>query len=397
MAFKPKKITYLDYAATTPIDPLVKKVMLPFFDVKFGNPSSLHCKGREARQAMEDGRKKIANLIGARPEEIIFTAGGTESVNLAIFGLARQYQPKQCHLIASKIEHQAVLNSFETLKKEGFSVTLINVDKNGSVEFNEFKKAVRPETKLVSIMHANNEIGAIEPIAEIGKWLKGENVKRKTLRLSPVIFHTDACQSAGFLDLNVNRLGVDLMTINGSKIYGPKQAGILFVKNGVRLRSLIRGGGQEQGLRSGTENVPGIAGLVKALELVHANRKKESKRLSGLRDYVIEKINKKIKNVFLNGSLGNRLPNNINITIKDVEGEALLLYLDACGICVSTGSACESQNVNMSHVLLAIGLTPHRAKESIRVTLGKYTTKNDLDYFIKKLSECVVMIRKIKR
>ncbi len=245
-------------------------------------------------------------------------------------------------------------------------------------------------------MHANNEIGAIEPIAEIGKWLKGENVKRKMLRLSPIIFHTDACQSAGFLDLNVNRLGVDLMTINGSKIYGPKQAGILFVKNGVRLRPLIRGGGQEQGLRSGTENVPGIVGLAKALELVHANRKKESKRLSGLRDYVIEKINKKIKNVFLNGSLGNRLPNNINIIIKDVEGEALLLYLDACGICVSTGSACESQNVNMSHVLLAIGLTPHRVKESIRVTLGKYTTKNDLDYFIKKLSECVGMIRKIK-
>jgi cysteine desulfurase len=394
MAIKMNKTIYLDYAATTPMDSLVKKAMLPFFGVKFGNPSSLHRLGREAKQAVEEARKKIADLIGARSEEIIFTAGGTESVNLAIFGIARQHKPKQCRLIASKIEHHAVLSSFEALQKEGFGATLIKVDNNGSVNLNELKKAIRPETKLISIMYANNEIGAIEPIAEIGKWLRAENAKRKKQNKSPIIFHTDACQAAGFLDLDVNRLGVDLMTINGSKIYGPKQTGVLYVKRGIKLKPLICGGGQEQGLRSGTENVAGVVGLAKALELAQANREKENERLSGLSGYVIESIKKKIKNVYLNGSLNNRLPNNINISIKDVEGETLLLYLDACEICVSTGSACESQNISPSHVLMAIGLTPRQAKESIRITLGKYTTKNDLDYFIKKLSEYVEMIRK---
>ncbi len=390
-----KKNIYLDHAATTPLDPEVKKAMEPFWHEKFGNPSSLYQKGREAKLAIEDARNSIAGLIKARPSEIIFTAGGTESVNLAIFGVARMH-PK-AHISTSKIEHHCVIESFKVLSSEGYRTTLVDVDDKGFVDIQKLKKSVRPETVLISVMYANNEIGTIEPISEIGRWLKGENKRRFAKHQSQIVFHTDACQAAGFLDLNVNKLGVDLMSVNGSKIYGPKQSGFLYVSSGTKLKPLIYGGGQENNLRSGTENVPGIAGFAKAFELAQKNKDKESRRLLKLSDRIIKKIRKNIANIKLNGPEINnqRLPNNINLTIKGVEGEALMFYLDSYGISASTASACSTGNIDPSHVLLAIGRSKKEAKSSIRFTLGKSTKKSDIDYLIKILPGLVKQIRKM--
>jgi cysteine desulfurase len=407
-----KKAIYLDYAATTPVDPRVKKAMEPFWSDYFGNPSSLYKKGREGTNAIAVARKTIADIIGARADEIIFTAGGTESINLAIFGVARSYelsQKKKGHIIASSIEHHAVLHSLDALKQEGWEITLLDVDEFGFVKFEDLKKALRDNTVLVSIMYANNEIGTIEPIAKIGHWVQSQNVERKAHNLNPVYFHTDACQAAGTLDIHVQKLGVDLMTVNGSKMYGPKQVGFLYVKSGTRLKPLIYGGGQEKNLRSGTENVPGIVGLAEALKLSQKEKDKENKRLIKLRDYFITKLFQQVPKIVLNGpddrikkenkhpkTMGiTRLPNNINVSILDIEREALLLYLDSYNIAMSTGSACTSTSLDPSHVILAIGRPYEYAHGSMRFTLGKSTTKQDIDYVMKVLPGIVEELRRI--
>lgn len=415
---KSPKIIYLDHAATTYLDKQVKKAMEPFWVDGFGNPSSLYSKGRHAKTALDVARSKIAAILSCRPEEIIFTAGGTESINMAIFGIAREYQYRMKnlpglssggstatapHIITSEIEHHAVLNSFEALEKEGVETTILEVDNNGLINLEELRKAIKPNTILVSIMYANNEIGTVEPIAEIGKYLNSINEQRSKRGEPKINFHTDACQAAGALDINVKNLNVDLMSLNGSKIYGPKQTGLLFVKNSVRIRPLIYGGGQEKNLRSGTENVPGIVGLAAALEIAQKERVKENVRLRSLRNYFVQQIQLNIPKTVLNGpelhtdseENSTRLPNNINISILDTEGEALLLYLDSYNICASTGSACTSTSLDPSHVILAIGRPYEYAHGSIRFTLGKTTTKKDIDYVMRILPGVVQELRRI--
>jgi cysteine desulfurase len=378
-----KKEIYLDHASTTYVRPEVVQAMLPFFEQKFGNPSSLHHLGLEAKSAVDDSRNKIASILNCKSSEIIFTRGGTESINLAIKGVASL--KGKGHIITSTIEHPAVLNTCAWLEKKGFSVTYLEVDDDGLILIKELEKAIRNDTILISIMYANNEIGTIEPIEEIGKIAK----KHK------VLFHTDACQAAGALELDVNKLGVDLMTINGSKIYGPKGMGLLYKHNNVKLEPLIHGGGQEAGLRSGTENVAGIVGLATALELAQKEKDKENKRLVELREYLIKNTLKKIFKSFLNGHPTKRLPNNVNISFLDVEGESIMLYLNEYGVYVSTGSACSSQKLQISHVLNAIGLKHDAAHGSIRFTLGKKTTKSDIDYVLKVLPSIIDSLRKI--
>ncbi len=401
---KSEKDIYLDHAATTYLVPAVKKAMAPFLAEKFGNPFALYQKGMEAKLAIDASRKTIADIINAKASEIIFTAGGTESVNLAIFGVARRHKTS-ASFITSAIEHHCVINSFNALKQEGRETTFIGVDGRGFINLDGLKKSVRPETVFVSVMLANNEIGAIEPVAEIGKWLKHLNAQRLSQGLPKIFFHTDACQAAGFMDLNVEKLGVDLMSVNGSKIYGPKQTGFLYLRSGTEIKPLIYGGGQESGLRSGTQNVAGTVGLSKAFELVQKNKDAENIRLNELACYLINKIKQKVPDVLLNGpdntelksKAGNlRLPNNINFTIKNVEGEALMLYLDAYGISCSTASACSTGSLDPSHVLLAIGRTSQEAQSSIRFSLGKASTKADLDYLVKILPQIVKELRETK-
>lgn len=389
------KNVYLDHAATTPTDPRVLKAMLPFFNEKFGNPSALYQKGREALSAISGARKFVAQVLGCSAGEIIFTAGGTESDNLAILGVARSARAEGNHIITTKIEHHAVLHACEQLEKEGFKVTYLPVDAEGFVTAEQVLQAVTPQTILVSVMFANNEIGAIEPVAEIGNALKKNHPQ--------IIFHTDACQAAGALDLNVNRLHVDLLTLNGSKIYGPKGVGVLFKKRGLKIQPLIFGGEQEFTLRPGTENTAGIIGLVTALELAQKNKDKENKRLIGLRNYLWQKLQKAIPKIKLNGpepdEVGakslKRLPNNLNITILDIEGEALLLYLDEVGIQAATGSACTSQSLEPSHVIRALGVPYEFAHGSLRFSLGHSNTKQQIDYLIKVLPGIVSKLREI--
>ncbi|OGH71560.1 MAG: hypothetical protein A3I93_04260 [Candidatus Magasanikbacteria bacterium RIFCSPLOWO2_02_FULL_43_22] len=393
---KQKRLIYMDHAATTPVDLAVKKAMDPYFCQHYANPSGLYQSSREVNGALNDARRKIAEILHALPDNIIFTGGGSESDNLAIFGAARKHQKSGKHIITTKIEHHAVLLPIEQLQKEGFEITFLDVDECGRVTAEQVKKALRHDTILVSIMYANNEIGTIEPIAEIGK----EILKwRKQNNTSYPFFHSDACQAAGSLDLNVEKLHVDLMTINGSKIYGPKGVGVLFKIRNVDILPLIFGGGQEMRLRSGTENVPGIVGIAKALENARKNSKKENLRLRKLRDYFWQQIQDKIKKVRLNGpELGDetvRLPNNLNVSILDVEGEALLLYLDEYGIMCSTGSACTSQSLEPSHVLTACGLPYEYAHGSLRFTLGKSTTKQDIDYIMEYLPGIVERLREV--
>ncbi len=392
-----KKTIYLDHAATTYLDPRVEKAMRPFWSDHFGNPSSLYKQGKEGANAVTRARNNVAEILICKPSEIIFTAGGTESVNLAIFGVARAFEQakkRKGHLITSAIEHHAVLHSLEALRQEGWQTSLVGVDEFGLIKLNQLKGAVRNDTVLISVMYANNEIGTLEPISEMGKWLKELNAERIVKNLPKIYFHTDACQAAGSLDLDVTRLGVDLMSINGSKIYGPKQTGFLYIKNGTKLRPLIYGGGQEKNLRSGTENVPGVVGLAEALKLSQKNRTKENKHLTGLRDYFIAQLFRNIPEIILNGHPVQRLPNNVNISIKGIEGEALLLYLDAYNIAVSTGSACTTTSTDPSHVILALGRAKAYVSGSMRFTLGKQTTKQDLDYVIKVLPGIVQELRR---
>ncbi len=399
---KPKKIrqVYLDHAATTYLDKKVIAAMQPFFVEEFGNPSALYALGRRAHCEINEARRTIARLIGSLSDNIIFTGGGTESDNLAIFGIARAHKQKGKHIISIAIEHHAISRPLEDLKKHGWEITYVKVDKNGLVNVKDVINTIRKDTVLISIMYANNEIGTIEPITEIGKAIL--KYRKENNSLYPY-FHSDACQAAGYLDLNVEKLHVDLMTINGSKIYGPKGVGMLYIRRGVKIKPIILGGSQEQRLRAGTENVAGIVGLAKAFELVQKNKEKESIRVAGLLGYLWERISKEIAEVKLNGPIihntkyiiQNRLPNNLNVTFQNIEGEAMLLYLDEYGIMCSTGSACTSDSLDSSHVLAAIGLPYEYAHGSIRFTFGKCNTRKDVDYVMKYLPKIVEILREM--
>jgi len=380
---------YLDYAATTYIDPRILQKMRPYLTTGFGNASSLYSLGRQAKTAIEKARIDVAKILGALPEEIIFTGSGTESVNLAISGIAKKYKNQGNHIIISKIEHKAVLESAKKLKKEGFTITYLSVDSKGIVNLKELKKALNKKTILVSIMYANNETGTIQPIKEISQIVK----KFRKHNLLPA-FHTDACQAAGALNLKINNLGADLLTLNGSKIYGPKGTGCLYINKNYKIEPLIVGGTQEMGLRAGTENTALIVGFAEALRLAKKLRK-ESQRLKNLRNYFIKKILKNVPYSRLNGHAQKRLPNNVNLSFKGIEGEALVLKLDQRGIAASTGSACTSSELTPSHVLLALGLPEDLAHGSLRMTLGRKTTKKDLNYVLKILPKTVAELRKI--
>ncbi len=385
------RVVYLDHAAATPLDPKAKKAMDSVFTDYFANPSSFHGAGKEVKDILEQAREKVAEVLNAHTEEIIFTSGGTESDNLAILGFARANSQHGKHIITSKTEHPAVLSAVKHLvEKEGFSATYLEVDRDGLINVDELLAAISPETILISVMLANNEIGTIAPIAEISMSLKKV---RETSGLQFPAFHTDACQAAGSLDLNVEKLGVDMMTINSSKIYGPKGVGALYLRRGLKIQSLQFGGHQERNLRPGTENVAGIVGFAKALELADLKRESYSKKTTVLRDYLIEGILKSIPKTRLNGHPTKRLPNNANISFLDVEGEALLLYLDAAGIYASSGSACTSQSLDPSHVILALGVPFEVAHGSIRFSLGRETRKSDIDYVLKTLPGIVEKLR----
>jgi len=384
---KTKRI-YMDHAAAAPMDKRVKKAMEPYWTENFGNPNALYKEGLIARNAVETAREDIAKILGARAKEIIFTNGGTESDNLAILGVAKNF--KSGHIITTKFEHHAVLNSCKRLEKEGFEVTYLDVGKEGVVNPEDVKRALKPETILVSIMYANNEIGTVQPIREIAKVVRG--FKKKNKENFP-LFHTDACQAPGYLDINVERLGVDLMTINGSKIYGPKGIGLLYAKNGIKLEPLLYGGEQERRLRPGTENVPAIVGLAEALKIAGQDGEKESTRLVKLRDYFINRLLGEIPKTVLNGHPIQRLPSNINVSILDAEGESIVLYLDEAGIACSTGSACTSESLEPSHVILAIGKPRAYAHGAMRFSLGRSTTKKDIDYVMKVLPDIIKKLR----
>ncbi|MFZ6015409.1 MAG: cysteine desulfurase family protein [Patescibacteria group bacterium] len=392
---------YMDHAATTPVDDKVIKAMMPYFDTYYGNPSSLHAPGQKAQEAVRTAREKLAKILNAHADEMVFCSGGTESDNLAIMGVVnyataevkkRKGKDAIPHVITSAIEHPAVLEPLLKLEHERLiELTQIRPDESGIVSAANVAKAITDRTMLISIMYANNEIGTIQPIAEIGKAILKH---RKATGSAYPYFHSDACQAAGYLDLNVEKLHVDLLTLNGGKIYGPKGVGLLYLRRGIKIEPLIYGGGQERRLRSGTENVPGIAGLAKALDIAQAGREKESERLVKLRNRLVEGL-LKISKSRLNGDLKNRLPNNVNISFMDIEGEAAMLYLDAKGVYCSTGSACASTSLDPSHVILALGMSYEAAHGSLRFTLGKSTKVKDIDYVIKVMPDIVKRLRAI--
>ncbi len=408
-AMSSKKIVYLDHAAATPLDSKVKEAMLPYLESEYGNPGGIYTVGRKAKETIDSAREIVAKILSCTAAEIIFTGSGTESDNLAIFGVARGYADHGKHIITTTFEHHAVLNPCKALQKEGYDVEFLKVDADGLITPEQLKAAIRPDTILVSIMYANNEVGTIEPIAELTRALQEKKKEMGRKQNDPPFFHTDACQAAGYLDMNIKNLGVDLVTINGSKIYGPKGTGALYVRRGLRLTPLIYGGGQEMKMRSGTENVAGIVGLAKALQIAQEEKEKEVARLIPLRNKLIAGIMEKIPNAILNGPAdnyslsfarlgdwqGRRLPNNVNISILDIEGEAMLLYLDEYGICASTGSACDSQSFDPSHVILALGKPLKFARASMRFTLGRSTTEEDINYVLEKLPEIVQKLGKI--
>jgi cysteine desulfurase len=374
---------YLDYAATTPAHPEVIQAMLPYFGEKYGNASSLHSFGQEARSAIEKARSTIAGFINASPEEIIFTSGGTESDNSAILGTAYANREHGDHIITSAIEHHAVIEPCHFLEKRGFKVTYLPVDKYGMVDPIDVRKALTPGTILVTIMHASNEVGTIQPIAEIGR----------ITRAAKVCFHTDAVQTFGHMPVDVKDLNVDLLSVSGHKLNGPKGIGILYIRKGTRLSPFMLGGGQEEGRRGSTYNTPGIVGLGKAVEIAEQEMEEEGKRLSALRDQLIKGLQSKIDLVKLNGHLVYRLPNNINVSLAYVEGEATLLSLDFEGICASTGSACSSESLEPSHVLTAMCVPAEEARCSIRFSLGKWTSQSDIDKVLEVLPRIIMKLR----
>jgi len=374
---------YMDNAATTPVDKEVAKAMQPYFSEKFGNASSLHLWGREAKMALDIARAKIAKFIGAKEEEIIFTSGGTESNNLTIKGLAFS-SPRGSHIITSKIEHHAITEPCEWLEKQGYKVTYLDVDQYGMVNPKDVEKAITEKTILVSIMHANNEIGTIEPIAEIGKICKKHNI----------LFHTDAVQSFGKVPINVKKMNIDLLSTSAHKIYGPKGVGFLYIRKGIKLTPVAHGGGHEQGIRSGTENVAGIVGFAKAVELAKKRMLFDNLHLKKLQKKLIEGISK-IENAKLNGHPTQRLANNVHFSFSGIEGESLVVLLDIAGIGASTGSACTTKSLKPSHVLTACGLSAEIAHSSLRLTLGRENTPEQINYVLKKIPEVVANLRKI--
>ena len=377
------KQIYLDYAATTPTHPEVVKAMLPYFTEAFGNPSGIYTYGQEAKGAIEEARSKVANLIGARDEEIVFTSGGTEADNFALKGVAFANQNKGNHIITSSIEHHAVMETGKFLERRGFSVTYLPVDGYGLVDPDDVRKAITDKTILISVMHANNEVGTIEPITEIGKIAKETGI----------YFHTDAVQTVGHIPVNVNELGVDLLSMSAHKLYGPKGVGALYIRKGTKLVSHMHGGGQERERRASTENVPGIVGFGRAAELAQREMSDEAKRLAYLRDQLIKGLQERIDHIRLNGHPLRRLPNNVNVSVDFVEGESMCLNLDLEGVCVSTGSACSSSSLESSHVLLAMGLPPEQARGSLRLTLGKWTTEEEIARVLEVLPRIVTRLR----
>lgn len=376
---------YLDHGATTPLAKEVLEEMMPYLTDKFGNPSSIHSFGREARKAIEDAREKVAKAINADPGEIIFTGGGTEADNLAIKGIARGYRHKGNHIITSAVEHHAVLDACLALQKEGFEVTILPVDEYGMVSVEDVKKAITDKTILITIMHANNEVGTIQPIAEIGEIAKEKGI----------YFHTDAVQTVGKIPVDVKELKVDLLSLSAHKIYGPKGVGALYVRKGLKLEPLANGGGQERKRRPGTENVAGIVGLGKAIELAVAEMPREAERLIKLRDKLIKGVLEKIPYVKLNGHPQERLPHNANFSVEYIEGESMLLMLDMKGIAASSGSACTSGSLDPSHVLLAMGIPHEVAHGSLRLTLGKDNTEEQIDYVLEVLPGIVERLREM--
>ncbi|HUV75738.1 MAG TPA: cysteine desulfurase NifS [Dehalococcoidales bacterium] len=377
------KRIYLDYAATTPTHPEVVEAMLPYFSGAFGNPSSLYNCGQAAKEALEEVRARVANLIGAQSKEIVFTSGGTESDNSAIKGVAYANRDKGNHIITTAIEHHAVLETCRFLETEGFSVTYLPVDGYGTVAPEDVRKAITKKTILISVMQANNEVGTIEPIAEIGK----------IAREAGLYFHTDAVQTAGHIPINVDEFGVDLLSISAHKLYGPKGVGALYIRKGTKLLPFMHGGEQEGNRRASTENVPGIVGFGKAVDLAQPEMNEEAERLTSLRNKLINGLLERIDHVRLNGHPRNRLPNNVNVSVAFVEGESMCLNLDLEGICAATGSACSSASEEPSHVLMALGVPPQEAHGSLRFSLGKWTTEEDIDKVIELLPQIVAKLR----
>jgi len=375
---------YLDHAATTPVHPQVAEAMASYFSKDFGNPSTLYSYGREAKGALEEARAKVARLIGAKqPEEIVFTSGGTEADNFALCGIAWANQKKGNHIITTSIEHHAVINVCKFLEKRGFKITYLPVDKNGLVNTGEVTKAITDGTILVSVMHANNEIGTVEPIEEIAEIAKEKGI----------YFHTDAVQTVGHLPIDVNKLKVDLLAMSAHKLYGPKGVGALYIRRGTKIVPFLYGGEQENKRRASTENVAGIVGFGEACSLAEKDMTGEEEHLPCLRDKLIEGILKRIKHIRLNGHPKKRLPGNVNVSIEGIEGESMLLNLDLAGVCVSSGSACTSSILEPSHVLMAIGISPEVAHSSLRFTLGKENNEEDVNYVLKVLPGIVEKLR----
>ena len=378
-----KKLIYLDNAATTKTAPEVVEAMLPYFSELYGNPSSIYSLAGESKKAVDHAREIIAGALGAQPEEIYFTAGGTESDNWALKAAAEFYKKKGNHIITTKIEHHAILHTCQWLEKQGVEVTYLNVDENGVVKLEELKKAIRPTTILISVMYANNEIGTIQPIKEIGE----------IAREHGILFHTDAVQAFGQLPIQVDDCHIDMLSASGHKLNGPKGIGFLYIRKGVKIRSFIHGGAQERKRRAGTENVPGIVGLGKAVERAVSTRKERADKEKELRDYLIGRVLKEIPYTRLNGHRTMRLPNNANFSFQFIEGESLLIMLDMEGICGSSGSACTSGSLDPSHVLLAIGLPHEIAHGSLRLTLSEETTKEELDFVVESLKKIIDRLR----
>lgn len=377
------RFIYLDNAATTKTSIEVFEAMKPYFTEVYGNPSSIYSFAGKAKGAVENAREIIANSIGAKAEEIYFTAGGSESDNWALIGMAEAYKNKGNHIITSKIEHHAILHTCKYLENKGYDVTYLDVDEKGFIDLEELKKSIRPETILISIMYANNEIGTIEPVSEIGK----------IAREHGIFFHTDAVQAYGHVPINVNEENIDLLSASGHKFNGPKGIGFLYIRKGIKMGSFIHGGGQERSRRAGTHNVPGIIGMGKGAEAAHEHMKERMEKQTELRDYFINRVVEEIPYVKVNGDETKRLPNNINVCFRFIEGESLLILLDMKGICASSGSACTSGSLDPSHVLLAIGLPHEIAHGSLRLTLSEENTKEELDYVIDNLKSIVDRLR----
>ena len=378
---------YLDHNATTAVDPAVLDAMLPYFSAEFGNASSIHTPGQRARAAVETAREQVAALVNARPQEIIFTSGGTESDNHAIFGVAQALLPVRAgtHIITTTIEHEAVLNACQALETQGVAVTYLPVNRDGLIDLDELRRALRPETVLITVMHANNELGVIQPLAEIGR-IAAE---------ADVYFHTDAVQSAGKVPVDVKTLQLDLLSISGHKFYAPKGVGALFIKSGTRLRQLLYGGHHQRGFRPGTENVAGIVGLGKAAEIARLSLEKDAARVSHLRDTLERGILARVPDSRVNSANAARTPNTSNILFPGLEGEALVIALDLKGLACSTGAACSSGAVEPSHVLTAIGLTPSDARASIRFSLGRHTTESEIATALQLIPAAVAQLRKL--